>query len=203
MGGVAGEALAQLRILRGDADGTGVQVADAHHNAAHGDQRRGGKAKLFSAQHGGNHHIATCLQLPIRLNDNTTPQVIEHERLVGFCQPKLPRQSRMLDAGLRRGPRATIMPTDQNDIRMAFGDTRSDGPYAYFRHQFDTDARMVIGIFQIVDELRQILDGVDVMVRWRRNQPYPGGERRTWRSRDRPYGPEVRRLHRVWRPAPS
>ena len=39
--GRAAEALAQLGILGGDPDRAGVQVADAHHDAAHRDQRRG------------------------------------------------------------------------------------------------------------------------------------------------------------------
>ena len=37
--GQAGEALAQLGVLRGDAHRAGVEVADAHHDAAEGDQR--------------------------------------------------------------------------------------------------------------------------------------------------------------------
>lgn len=39
--------------LRGDAHGAGVGVALAHHDAAHGDQRRGGETKLQSRQVGG------------------------------------------------------------------------------------------------------------------------------------------------------
>jgi ATP/maltotriose-dependent transcriptional regulator MalT len=42
--GLAGEVLAQLRILGGDADRAGVLLADAHHQAADGNQRRGGES---------------------------------------------------------------------------------------------------------------------------------------------------------------
>ena len=38
--GLAGELLAQLRVLRGDAHRAGVQMAHPHHQAAGGDQRR-------------------------------------------------------------------------------------------------------------------------------------------------------------------
>ena len=48
--GLAGEARAQLRILRGDADRAGVEVAVAHHDAAQRDQRRGGEAELLGAE---------------------------------------------------------------------------------------------------------------------------------------------------------
>ena len=40
----------QLRVLRRDACGAGVQVADAHHDAARGHQRRGGEAELLGAE---------------------------------------------------------------------------------------------------------------------------------------------------------
>jgi len=39
--GFAGEFLAKVGVLRGDADGAGIQVADAHHDAAGGDERSG------------------------------------------------------------------------------------------------------------------------------------------------------------------
>ena len=50
--GLAGELLAQLGVLRGDADRAGVEVALAHHDAAEGDERRGGEAELLGARAG-------------------------------------------------------------------------------------------------------------------------------------------------------
>ena len=47
--GLAGEALAQHRILRRHADRAGVEMALAHHDAARGDQRRRGKTELVGA----------------------------------------------------------------------------------------------------------------------------------------------------------
>ena len=43
--GLARELLAQLRVLRGDADRAGVEVADAHHDAADRDERRGARSR--------------------------------------------------------------------------------------------------------------------------------------------------------------
>ena len=48
--GVARELLAQLRVLRGHADRAGVEVADAHHDAAERHQRRRREAELLGAQ---------------------------------------------------------------------------------------------------------------------------------------------------------
>ena len=47
---LAGEALAQLRVLRRDADRARVEVADAHHHAAADDERRRAEAELLAAE---------------------------------------------------------------------------------------------------------------------------------------------------------
>jgi hypothetical protein len=47
MFGFAGELLAQPRILRRHTRGAGVEMADAHHDAADRYQRRRGEAELF------------------------------------------------------------------------------------------------------------------------------------------------------------
>ena len=65
------EPLAQLRVLGADAHGAGVQVADAHHHAAHGHQRPGAEAELLGAQHGGDLGVGAAgvggAGLPVRL----------------------------------------------------------------------------------------------------------------------------------------
>ena len=45
--GLASKALAQLRVLRGHTSRAGVEMANSHHDAAHGDERRGRKTELF------------------------------------------------------------------------------------------------------------------------------------------------------------
>ena len=49
--GLALEALAQLGVLGADAHGAGVQIADAHHDAALAHQQGGAEAELLGAQH--------------------------------------------------------------------------------------------------------------------------------------------------------
>ena len=56
--GLAGEALPQLGILRRDPDRAGVEVADAHHDAAEGDQRRRRGADLLGTQQRGDDDVA-------------------------------------------------------------------------------------------------------------------------------------------------
>jgi hypothetical protein len=62
--GLAGEALAQHRILRRDADRAGVEMALAHHDAAGRDQRRGGEAELVGAEQRADHDVAAGAKPP-------------------------------------------------------------------------------------------------------------------------------------------
>ena len=86
---------------------------------------------------------------------------------MGFCETELPWQPGVLDAGLRRSARAAVVTADQDDVRMAFGHPGGDRPHSYFRDEFNADASVVVGVFEVVDQLRQIFDRIDVMV-WRR-----------------------------------
>src|SRR6266699_5011153 len=99
MRGIAAEFCAQLRILGSNANRTGVQVADAHHDATKTNQRRGGKTKLFRAEQGGDDPVAPGLELTVRLDGDAAAQVVEHERLVSFGEAEFPRHACVLDAG--------------------------------------------------------------------------------------------------------
>ena len=72
--GLAAEALAQLRVLGGDADRAGVEVADAHHHAARHDERRRGEPELLGAEQRRDHDVATGLELTVGLHDDPVAQ---------------------------------------------------------------------------------------------------------------------------------
>ena len=74
--GGALEALAQLRVLGGDADRARVQVAGAHHDAARRDQRRRREAELVGAQARGDGDVAPGLQLAVGLDGDARAQVV-------------------------------------------------------------------------------------------------------------------------------
>ena len=65
---------AQHGVLGGDAHGAGVGVALAHHDAAHGDERCGGKAKLLGAQQRGDSNVAARLHLTVGLQTRWEPR---------------------------------------------------------------------------------------------------------------------------------
>src|SRR5258706_10186456 len=96
---ITAEFRAQSWILGSHADRTGVQVTDAHHDAAETHQRRRSKAKFLCSQQGRNHHIATGLELAVGFQNDAAAEIIEDQSLVRFSESEFPRHARMLDAG--------------------------------------------------------------------------------------------------------
>ena len=105
-----------------------------------------------------------------------------HQHLLRFGQPQLPRNAGVLDRCERRRARAAVVSADQHDVGMRLGDARGDRADADLGHQLHRNARLRIDVLQIVDQLRQILDRVDVVVRRRRDQSHAGD--RVPRARD-------------------
>ena len=59
-------------------------------------------------------------------------------------------------------------------IRARLGNPGGNCANADFRAEFDADACLGVGVFQIMDQLGHILDGVNIMVGWRTDEPNPG-----------------------------
>ena len=92
------------------------------------------------------------------------------QRLVRLGQAQLPRGAGVLDAGQRRGAGAAVVAADQHHVGVRLGHAGRDGADADLGHQLHADAGVVVGVLQVVDQLRQILDGINVVVRRRRDQ---------------------------------
>src|SRR5574343_1304646 len=164
---LAGEALAQLRILGGDTHRAGVEVALAHHDAAFDHQRRGGEAEFVGTQQGTDDDVAAGLHLTVDLNADTRTQTVQHQGLLGFGQAEFPRRTGVLDRGYRRSARTTVEAGDHDVIGLGLGNTGSHRADTDFRHQLDRAGSLGIGVLQVMDQLGQILDRVDIVI-WRR-----------------------------------
>ena len=149
-------------------------MADAHHDAAHRDERAGGESKFLRAEQRGHDDVTTGLQLAVRLDGDARAEVVQHERLVRFGEAEFPRNARVLDGGLRRRTSAAVEAGDKHDIRVRLGHARRDGADADFGDQLDADAGTAVGVLEIVNQLREVFDGVDVVVRRRGNQTDTG-----------------------------
>ena len=149
-------------------------MALAHHDAAHGHQRSGREAELLRAQQGGDGDVATGLQLTVGLQHDAGAEVVHHQRLVGLRDAEFPGHAGVLDRRQRRCPRAPGVSGDHQVVGPRLDDPRGHGADTDLRAQLHADARRGIAVLQIVDELRDVLDGVDVMVRRRADEPHAG-----------------------------
>ena len=170
--GLAGKTAAQHRILRGHAHRAGVEVALAHHDAALGHQRCRGKAEFIGPQDAADHHVAPGLHLTIGLDAHAAAQTVEHQRLLRFGKPQLPRCTGMLERRQRAGARAAIVAGNGDVVGLGLGDTRCHRAHTHFRHQLHRNGGAVVGVLQVVDELGNVLDGIDVVVRRRRDESH-------------------------------
>src|SRR5258708_17635787 len=75
---LAGETLAKLGVLSGNAHWTSIEMANAHHDATHGHERSGGETEFLSAKQRGDDDIPAGFQLAIGLADDAGTQIIEH-----------------------------------------------------------------------------------------------------------------------------
>src|SRR3712207_5577533 len=80
----------------------------------------------------------------------------------------------MLYGGERRGPRATVVAGDGYVIRPGLRDACGYRPYPHLGDELDAHIGAGVGVLEIVDELGEVLDGVDVVVGRRGDQTYPG-----------------------------
>ena len=106
--GPAGEALAQLRVLRRHADRARVEMADPHHHAAADDERGGGEAELLGPQQRGDDDVPARLELTVRLHHDPVAQAVEEQRLLRLGQAELPRRAGVLQ---RREGEAPVPPS--------------------------------------------------------------------------------------------
>ncbi len=173
--GLAGEPRPQQGVHRRHPHRAGVEVADPHHHAAGDDERRGREAELLRSQQRRDEDVTPGLHRAVDLHDDPVAQPVGHEGLLGLRETELPRGSRVLEAGQRGGPRAAVVAGDEDDVGVGLADARRDRADADLADQLDVDPGRRVGVLQVVDELGEVFDGVDVVVRGRGDEPNAGG----------------------------
>jgi hypothetical protein len=121
----------------------------------------------------------------------------------GSRQADLPGRAGVLDRGQRRGAGAAVVAGDGDVVGLALATPAATVPTPTSDTSF-TETAPRVDVLQVVDQLRQVLDRVDVVVRRRRDQAH--ARRRVAQLGDvlgRPCGRAAGRPRRAWRPAPS
>ena len=136
---LAAEFGAQLRPLRGNAGGTGIEVALARHVAAERDQDRGAESEFVGAEQCGDHDVARRAQAAVGAQTNAAAQSVVNENLLRFGEAEFPGVSGVLDAGERRCAGAAGVAGDDDVVGVGLGDARGDGADAAAGNELDAD----------------------------------------------------------------
>ena len=161
---------AQHVVLRGDAGRTVVEMADAQVLAAERHHRRGAEAEALRADDRRLDDVEPGLQSAVGLQPHAMPQIVGAQGLMSLGDPELPRRPRVLDRGQRARAGAAVVARDGDEVRIGLGDARGHGADAGLGHELHRHERLRIDLLQIEDQLRQILDRIDVVMRRRRDQ---------------------------------
>ena len=149
---LAREPLPKLGILRGDADGARIQMADAHHDAAR--RRRAARSRSRTLRRPCSAAITTSRPVFIWPSTWTTMRSrkpVHAQHLLRLGEPQLPRDAAVLDARERRRAGAAVVTGDQDHVGVRLGDAGGNRADTRDRHQLDRDARRRIGVLQVVE----------------------------------------------------
>ena len=145
-------------------------MALAHHDAAGRDQGRGGEAEFVGAEQRADHDVTAGAETAVDLHDDAAAQPLAHQRLVGFGKADFPGDAGMLDRGEGRGAGAALEARDGHVVGARLRNARGHRADADFGDELHRDLAVRIDVLEVVDELRQILDRIDVVMRRRRDQ---------------------------------
>src|SRR6202022_4146421 len=101
-------------------------------------------------------------------------QPLAHQRLVGFGKAVFPRGAGVLDRGQGGRAGAAFEACDGDVVGARFRNARGNRADADFGDELHRYQAVRIDVFEVVDQLRQILDRIDIMMRRRRDQPDAG-----------------------------
>src|SRR5690606_10695858 len=107
---------------------------------------------------------------------------VEHERLLRLGEAELPRRARVLQRVQRARARAAVVARHEDHVAQRLRDARGGRADARLADELRVDPRARVRPLEVEDELPDILDRVDVVVRRRRDEP--DARRRVARARD-------------------
>ena len=134
------------------------------------DERRGREAELLGAEQRADDDVAAGLHLAVDLHDDAVAHAVEHERLLGLGEAELPRRAGVLERVQRARAGAAVVAGDEDDVGQRLGDARGDRADARLADELGVDARRRVGALEVEDQLLEVFDRVDVVVRRRRDE---------------------------------
>jgi len=168
---LADEALAQHRVLSRHPHRAGVEVTLAHHDAAGRDQRRGREAELVGAEHGAHHDVAAGADAAVDPAPRCARAAGWPPKSDGFsARPIYQGEPACLIEVSGEAPVPPSKPAMVTWSARALETPGGDRSNADSETSFTDTKPSGLTVLEVEDELRQILDRIDVVVRWRRNE---------------------------------
>ena len=162
------EVLTQLWVLRGHTHRAGISVTFPHHHASQHNQRQRTERELVSAQHRHDNNVLGGLQLTIGLQANLVSKAIHHQRLLRLCKTNLGRDTRKPHGAGRAGTSTTLGAANHYQVGLSLGHTSGDGSHTTLGYELHAHGSCGIDVLQVEDELSQVFNRIDVVMRWRR-----------------------------------
>src|SRR5207237_4373821 len=156
--------------LRRDADVTRIGLAAAADGAADGDHRERAEADAVGAEAEHLHHVERALHPAIAPDLDVVAQAAAHERAVRFDDPDLHRQAGATESVLARGSGPAVVAGDGDDVGPRLRDPGGDDADVRHGRDLDRDLRLGIDDLELADDLREVLDRVDVVIVRRRDE---------------------------------
>ena len=150
-------------------------MTNAHHDATAHHKRSRCETKFFSTKKRSDDDVSSSFHLPIGLHNDAIAKPVEQQRLLGFGKTEFPWHASMFQRRQWRSTSSTIVSRNQHNIGFCFAYACGNSSDSNFRHQLHMHSSGRVRILQVVNELLQIFNGVDVMVRWWRNKPNTRG----------------------------
>ncbi len=134
------------------------------------DEDRGAEGELVGAEQRGDQNVLRGGKAAIGAQTDASAHAVGHEDLLRLGEAELPRVARVLDAGERGGAGAAGVAGDDDEVGVGLGDARGDRADAAAGDQLDADGGARVDALEVVDELGEVFDGVDVVMRRRRDE---------------------------------
>ncbi len=156
-----------MRILCRNPYPTGIEVADTQHHTADNDQRTRTEGILLGTEDRRFDDIECRFESTVCFQRNLSSEVVGFEGIMRLKESEFPRVTRKTDRTDRCGTCTAVPAGDDDLVGIGFRHTGCNGSDTGSRYEFDRDLRIRINLLHIEDQLCQIFDGIDIMVRRR------------------------------------
>src|SRR5437870_5484425 len=147
-----------------DPDVAGVELAAAADRAADRDHGERAEANAIRAEAEHLRHVVRALHAAVAPNLDEVTQARRDERAMRLRDADLRGKPGAPERVLARRPGAAVVSREGHDVRTGLGDADRDDPDVRHDRHLHRDPGARIHRLELVHDLREILDGVDVVV---------------------------------------